>query len=641
MRKIVFLLAGLLSAAPAAAQDAGRFELGLFGGVSIGSRISLTPGSDIRIGDAGAFGLRGAYDVNRHFALEASWSHARATATTRHPSTGAALGETAVDVDTVTLAALYNYGRGRMRGYFGLGAGVMRLDPVLAASTGSSARFTTSLSAGAKVFVTPRVALRLDGTYRLRATDNRVSTVLCGDGCKTYTTSFYSSAELSAGVSVRLGGDPFADVVSGASPPGESQRRFWAAAGSVAFFDVVPWAFNRYVTKAEFAYISVDTFRANVTAGFGYDRDSFKTDQASHPFHGSLFFNSARSNGYGFWESGLFAAAGSFVWELGLEKEPPAINDLVNTTLGGMSRGEVLHRLATMLRDNTASGSGRFWRELGAGALDPAGFLTRLTRGELSGSTPNPDDRMPGAFRLDGDLGYRHVGGDASNPDQGLLSLSLLYGDPFAGAVEKPFDAFTLGLDVSVPATPLMTRFELRGILTGRELTDASSSARHIVGVFMEYEYTDNQAQVLGAQAFSGGLLSRFALKSGLNLDTSATAIVFPLAGVGTTDFLNPLSGRSFDYGPGAGLRATARLNRKGRELLSAAYGVGWFHTLDGSSDDNTLQYFRAAGRWPLGARLGVGAGWSWYSRKSSYAGFFEATKTQSEWRAFVSWNLL
>ena len=182
----------------------------------------------------------------------------------------------------------------------------------------------------------------------------------------------------------------------------------------------MPWAFNRYVSQAEFAYISVDTFRANVTAGFGYDRDSFKTDQASHPFHGSLFFNSARSNGYNFWESGIFAAAGSFVWELALEREPPAINDLVNTTLGGMSRGEVLHRLATMLRDNTATGSGRFWRELGAGVMDPAGFLTRLTRGELNGTGPNPDDRLPGAFRLDGDLGYRHVGGGASNPDQGL-----------------------------------------------------------------------------------------------------------------------------------------------------------------------------------------------------------------------------
>jgi hypothetical protein len=641
MKRTILLLAALALAAPAAAQDAGRFEFGIFGGVSIGSRISLTQGSDIRIGDAGAFGLRGAYDFNRHFALEASWSHAQPTATTRNPATGATLGETAVNLDTYEITALYNYGHGRVRGYFGLGAGVMSIDPVLAASTGSTARFTTSLSAGGKWFVTPSVALRLGGAYRFRATDDRVSTVLCGDGCKTYTTSFYSNAELTAGVSFRVGAEPLTDVLSSGDRETESQKRFWAAAGSVVFFDVVPWAFNRHATKAEFAYISMDTFRANVTAGFGYDRDSFKTDQSSHPFHGSMFFNSARSNGYGFWESGIAAAAGSFIWELGLEKEPPAINDLVNTALGGMSRGEVFHRLSTMLRDNTASGSSRFWRELGAGVMDPAGFLTRLTRGELTGSRPNPEDRMPGAFRLDGDLGYRHVGGDASNPDQGLLSLSLLYGDPFAGAMKKPFDSFVLGMDISVPATPLMTRFELRGLLSGRELTDASSSSRHVLGVFMEYEYVDNQALVLGAQAFSGGLLSRYALKNGFSLSTSGTAVVFPLAGVGTTDVLNPISGRTFDYGPGGGFRATGRLDRKGDEVLSAAYAIGWFHTLDGSSTNNMLQFFRVTGRWPLGRKLGVGAGYSWYSRKTTYVNFFEATKTQPEWRAFVSWKLL
>ena len=219
MYRRLLLLAALALALPAAAQDEGRFEFGMFGGASIGSRISLTPGSDIRIGDAGAFGLRGAYDFTRHFGLEASWSHARPTATTKSPSTGNVLGETEVDLDTVMLTALYNYGRGRVRGYFGLGAGVMIFDPVLAPSTGSSARFTTSLSAGAKFFVTPRVALRLDGTYRFRTTDSRVSTVVCLDGCKTYTTNYYSNAELSAGVSVRLGGEPFTDV-SAAGPHG-------------------------------------------------------------------------------------------------------------------------------------------------------------------------------------------------------------------------------------------------------------------------------------------------------------------------------------------------------------------------------------------------------------------------------------
>jgi hypothetical protein len=34
------------------------------------------------------------------------------------------------------------------------------------------------------------------------------------------------------------------------------------------------------------------------------------------------------------------------------------------------------------------------------------------------------------------------------------------------------------------------------------------------------------------------------------------------------------------------------------------------------------------------GVRL---AGYSWYSRKTTYSRFFEARKTQSEWRVFVN----
>ena len=39
------------------------------------------------------------------------------------------------------------------------------------------------------------------------------------------------------------------------------------------------------------------------------------------------------------------------------------------------------------------------------------------------------------------------VSGDAV-PDQGIVSLSLLYGDPFEGDIARPFDSFWLGVDL-------------------------------------------------------------------------------------------------------------------------------------------------------------------------------------------------
>jgi hypothetical protein len=90
--------------------------------------------------------------------------------------------------------------------------------------------------------------------------------------------------------------------------------------------------------------------------------------------------------------------------------------------------------LANMVLDNTASGSDRFWREVGGAVLNPVGSLNRLLRGEMTKDFPNPSDRFPGSFVMTGDVGYRHIEGGAAHPDQGIATLTIGYGDPFADA---------------------------------------------------------------------------------------------------------------------------------------------------------------------------------------------------------------
>jgi len=64
-----------------------------------------------------------------------------------------------------------------------------------------------------------------------------------------------------------------------------------------------------------------------------------------------------------------------------------------------------------------------------------------------------------------------------------------------------------------------------------------------------------------------------------------------------------------------------------------------WAHTVNGVSDFNTLQFFRANARIPIWEALSAGGGYSWYSRKTTYTGFVERRLTQSEWRAFLSFT--
>ncbi|HEX7528059.1 MAG TPA: DUF3943 domain-containing protein, partial [Thermoanaerobaculia bacterium] len=350
-RVAMTLLSGTtaLQARPAMAQDTGRWEVGAFAGGYFGSRIFLDPNTDIEIGRSAAFGLRGAFSVDRTFSLEVTVSRASARLAAVDPPTGASLAPSApIDVNTYELNGLYGLGTGRMRGYMGLGVGAMTLHPfVPGVATKPDTRFVANVALGAKLYLSDRLALRVDGRYRWRSASPGTSTVVCGSlGCYGFTTDLYSSSEVTGGLAYRFGGARIWDLPTAPATPGSSAvlaapsrrpappERFFMAAGEVALVEFLPWAYDRYATKEDFAFISVASVKENFKNGFGYDRDAFNINQASHPFHGSLYFNAARSNGYGYWESGAFTLAGSFLWECCMENTQPSINDIVNTTFG-------------------------------------------------------------------------------------------------------------------------------------------------------------------------------------------------------------------------------------------------------------------------------------------------------------------
>ncbi len=420
-----------------------------------------------------------------------------------------------------------------------------------------------------------------------------------------------------------------------APPP---PRRFWVAAGEVALLELIPWAYDYYVTDQEWARISWDTVKDNFDTGFVYDHDDFLVNQFGHPYHGGVFFNAARSNGFGYWASGAFALAGSLAWECCMETTPPSTNDLVNTTLGGMTRGEVAHRLSAMILDNTARGGVRFWRELGAALINPVGAFNRAVRGDMAGQQDNPEERFPQGFAAAADLGYRQVSADDVSLSQATLSLSARYGDPFAGDIDKPFDTFWGEMDLNTPGGTTLTRLEERGLLKGWDWSAAGSQSRHIFNVSQEYAYIDNEAEVFGAQMFGVGLLSRYGSGHPVFATTDFSAILIPLAGIQTIDFADPETGRTYDYAPGAGLRIGAKvLNDRGLELASIDYSQIRVWTVDGVSDESRLQFLHAGGRIPLSRRFGLGAGYWWYGRRTTYTGFTEPRSTQSEWRAFFN----
>src|SRR6185436_15292868 len=89
------------------------------------------------------------------------------------------------------------------------------------------------------------------------------------------------------------------------------------------------------------ARVTPKTWWENMENGWVWDLDDFVVNQIGHPYQGSNYYNSGRAT-----------------WEFYGETNKPSLNDFINTTLGGIAIGEVLHRVSWLMRDPTKSGSG-------------------------------------------------------------------------------------------------------------------------------------------------------------------------------------------------------------------------------------------------------------------------------------------
>ena len=143
------------------------------------------------------------------------------------------------------------------------------------------------------------------------------------------------------------------------------------------------------------AHITPKTWWANMEQGWVWDLDEFLVNQIGHPYQGSNYFNAGRANGLSFWESAGITAFGSGTWEYFGETNHASVNDLINTTLGGMALGEMFHRVGWLVRDTRATGGGRLMKELGATLIDPVTGLNRFISGDSSRVSEKPADMMP------------------------------------------------------------------------------------------------------------------------------------------------------------------------------------------------------------------------------------------------------
>ncbi|MCU0414967.1 MAG: DUF3943 domain-containing protein [Ignavibacteriaceae bacterium] len=276
--------------------------------------------------------------------------------------------------------------------------------------------------------------------------------------------------------------------------PWESEKHFWIGAGEVAILEFIPWALAKWFRTWEdpaknWANVSSETWWRNLSSGWEYDGDNFTTNNFAHPYHGALFFNAGRTNGYNFWESTAFSLVGSAIWEHFGETYRPSFNDWIYTGIGGANLGEIFYRLSSMVTDNRASGSERVWSEIWGTLLNPVRGFNRAISGEMGQNFDNPEWSRPENFLITFDGGTRSMDKDGdekytSKEVEGLFTLNLAYGNRFK--VKKPFDFF--GFEFAIASNkPHFTTMNSTGFLFGWEL----EKNKHRLDVSLDFNFND------------------------------------------------------------------------------------------------------------------------------------------------------
>jgi hypothetical protein len=463
---------------------------------------------------------------------------------------------------------------------------------------------------------------------------------------KTHPFAICSAILLSLAAQPAIAADPAPAVsTSPVSSTADSQgyvpepRHFFRALGETVIIGWSPWIFSHYIKDYEYADISMDSVRRNFSNPPWWDADGFHTNMWGHPFQGSMYYNAARENGFSFWESAPFVALGDFGWEYLMETEPPAYNDMSNTFFGGMSRGEMTHRLSLTIRDNRAHGWEKFWRELGAGFVNPVGFLDRMVFGDMWKDAPNPPDRFPSKLFVMLDGGYQNSRKSAQTPDSGFFNFDLRYNDPHDTYVKKPFDYFDMESTFATGDGPLLPWITYRGLLGAVHLKD-EERVDHLLAPALTFNYFNNGPASFGGSGLDFMLFSRWKIPHEFDIRTEVGAQAYIAAGIQTDYATDNVSatGRNYDFGSGGGPKIDFRLRRNRVDWLRATVVAGWFGTHHGLSSQNRIFLVNTEARYPVTQDLYAGVGWSLQDRQTLYDTLPSVTRTNSEIKGFLSY---
>jgi hypothetical protein len=305
--------------------------------------------------------------------------------------------------------------------------------------------------------------------------------------------------------------------------------------------------FDRHYTEPTSTYATNgDTIWHNLTdSTWVVDNDQFSVNQFLHPYSGSIYYGFARSAGLTFWESFLYSAAGSFLWEIGGETTKPSINDMIMTPIGGTFLGEPLFRMASLLLE-TDEGKPGFWRELGAAVISPPTGFNRLVFGNrFDAVLPSYQPATFMRLQAGGTLTASSQNVASSITEHGAVGdFTLTYGLPGKPDYRyaRPFDYFDFHATAVTANT--VESVNTRGLIFGKTYAKGDDN-RGLWGLFGSYDYISPQVFRMSSTALSLGTVWQSWLSRSIALQGTALAG----AGYGAAGSIQRSQDRDYHYG--------------------------------------------------------------------------------------------
>ncbi len=398
------------------------------------------------------------------------------------------------------------------------------------------------------------------------------------------------------------------------------RTKFWRPAGELLLVELIPFTYN-LAKNTDFSHVSFKSIGDNLSiSNWEFDVDKFLTNQFAHPYHGNLYFNTFRSTGHTFWQSAPAAFCGSLLWEIAGENTYPSYNDLINTTVGGITLGEMTHRFAGLLINKKRRGARRQVQEVLATLINPVDGFNRIVGGEWGKQyATDAEDSLYVDFTVD--AGIRRVNKEPnelfkSGRNEVYSSLRLRYGNPFKD-YRSPFDNFYIFMEVGGADSALLNSLWVQGSLWGK-LTGGGDKSIKMLRLTLNYDFYKNTAFEYGGQSLLLTWAAHFnpGKRWQVNVEAGGGAI---LIGASPDRYRNYHDARDYTYGSGATFLAIGDVIYNNRLYCRVNFRSGWTGTIDGSTTSTALHLINTEIKYRFFGNFTISGSWGNFQLLSFY----------------------